>query len=95
MFVDIYNRSPVRLVDESDDLLGALVMSGDNVGLLAQNLRHESLHFVSLVGDQIPDDASDVVAFSDWAICVQDATGAWNKLYEFGPGKAAAGLERL
>lgn len=95
MFVDIDSRQPVRLIDEPESLLGALVMSGDRVGLLAQNIRHMSLHYVSLVHDQIPEDASDVVAFLDWAICVQDDFGAWNKLYEFGPGKAAAGLERL
>lgn len=95
MFVDLDNRQPLRLLEEPASLLGALVISGDRIGLLAQNLRHVSLHFVSLVGDQIPDDAADVVGFCDWAICVQNDAGAWNKLYEFGPGKAAAGLERL
>jgi hypothetical protein len=94
-FVHLDDRQPIKLVDEPDALLGVLVISGDRVGLLAQNLRHESLHFVSLINDQIGDDAGDVVAFLDWAICVQDAAGVWNKLYEFGPGKAAAGLERL
>jgi hypothetical protein len=95
MFVDLENRQPVRRVDEPESLLGSLVISGDRIGLLAQNIRHSSLHYVSLINDQIPDDASDVVAFLDWAICVQDDAGAWNKLYEFGPGNAAAGLERL
>lgn len=95
LFVHLDARNPVRLVEEPSDMIGALVISGEQIALLARNLRYESLHFVSLMNEPIAEDVTGAVAFMDWAICVQDGSGAWNKLYEFGEGRAAEGLERL